>query len=104
MKRWPGYPNPAPVFYRLYHDDQGNPLFYSMEDVPGTYIDIDQATYARSPSNVQVVNGQLIERQWRRVRKLSPGDQGTCCHPLDVAVVVDQGPCIKWSIKHNETN
>jgi hypothetical protein len=104
MKRWPGYPGPAPVLYRLYHDDAGHPLFYSMEDLPGTYIEIDQETWQRQPSLVRVIDGKLVESRWRRVHKLTPGDQGTPCHPEDVAVVVTQGPSIQWSIKHNETH
>lgn len=104
MKRWPGYPNPQPLFYRLYYNEQGIPLFYSMEDLPGTYIEIDSETFARSPSNVRVVKGRLVEKQWHAAPKLQPSDRGTACHPWDVAVVVDHEPCTKWSFPSNETD
>ena len=96
---------PAPVSYRLYYDTAtGMPLFYSMEDCPGTYIEIDQATFGRSPTNVRVKNGQLIEITHNIAQKLTPGS-GTCCHPKNVAVVVDESqPHVKWSKRIYETD
>ena len=91
-------PAPAPVFYRLYHDDHGVPLFYSMEDRPGTYIDIDPATFAENRFDIRVRDGQLVTVTWRTTAKLIPGDVGTPCHPHDVTVVVnDDQPHTRWS-------
>ena len=40
-------PQPQSVFYRLYYEGE-RPLFYSMEDLPGTYIEVTPEQYARS--------------------------------------------------------
>lgn len=95
-------PAQAQPEYRLYHDDQGHPLFYSMEDLPGNYIVIDQKTFNESPSHVRVVDGEIkILGASKKQRKLSPGSTGTACNPRDVCIVVpDTKPNIKWKVRH----
>lgn len=93
------WPDPVPVTYRLYHNDQGQPLFYSMEALPGTYIEVDQATYIHGSYQVLIKNGKLILLEPRtQVSKLAPdNDHGVPCDQRDVCVVVapDQ-PHQKW--------
>lgn len=96
-------PTPQPVFYRLYHDDQGRPLCYSMEDIPGTYIEIDQHTFSRSSPWVRVRDGKLrIYEPWAPKQKLQPSDQGTACCVEDVAIVVTHGPHQRWSRRQHD--
>jgi len=95
-------PESKPVFFRLYYDELGVPVIYSMEDLPGNYIEVDAETYARAPSNVRVKNGQLIEIVINRSQKIVPGDTGTLCHPHDVAVVVTSGDNIQWKKRRYE--
>jgi len=86
--------------YRLYYDDQGYPLFYSMEDLPGKYIDIDHTTYTNPPTHARVIDNQLVITYRPSVVKLRPDEIGTPCHPSDVSVVVSEHePNIKWSLR-----
>lgn len=98
-------PEVKSVFYRLYYNEHGEPLFYTMEDLPGNYIEIDQETFTQSPSNVRVVNGLLKRITTSAIRKLVPADNGTCCDPRDICVVVNaEQTHQKWSIKRYEPN
>ena len=98
-------PEAKPVFYRLYYDAAGVPLFYSMEDCPGTFIEIDQETFARGTTNVRVRDGKLVEITWATTTKLIPGNSGSPCHPDNVAVIVAEDQShTRWSKKTYETH
>jgi hypothetical protein len=96
---------PAPVEYRVYHNEEGVPLFYTMEQLPGNYITVDRETYLQAPTHARVMDGMLKVTRVQQIQKLTPGDTGTACDPRDVCVVVDPAhPHVKWNIKHNETD
>jgi hypothetical protein len=97
-------PKTHPVFFRLYYDESGAPITYTMEDLPGNYIEIDAATFALGPLNVRVRNGKLVEIVTLRSQKLVPGAQGTACHPQDVAVIVTTAPATHWNKQLYESN
>ena len=90
-------PEPLPIIYRLYYDDQGVPLFYSQEDLPGNYLELTQEQYAQGKSNIRVRHGRIVELTWTTSYKLVPGETGTPCDPRDVAVVTTQEPATHWS-------
>jgi hypothetical protein len=78
------------TFYRLYHDEQGFPLFFSQEDLPGNYIDIDQTTYNTPHTHIRVIDGKLVTLDTSSaITKLTPTEYGVPCHPQDVSIVVD---------------
>lgn len=98
-------PPPPSISFRLYYDDAGMPICYTMEDRPGAYVEVDADTYARAPFNVRVVGGQLqYVKPKITTHKLSPNAcVGMSCDPRDVCVVVaEHRPHIKWNMETNE--
>ena len=101
------WPDPVPTSYRLYYNNDGSPKYYTMEDLPGKYIEVDRETYVSHLWNVRVVDDKLhVIPPAVIVNKLKPGTiSGVCCHPQDVCVVVAQDqPHIKWTRITNETH
>lgn len=84
-------PQPKPVFYRLYYRSDGSPLHYTMEDLPGDYIEIDRETYVLGSPWVRVIGGKLKRINRISTDKLVPSDQGTSCHAYSVAIVDPTG-------------
>ena len=97
-------PEPTPIFYRLYYNNTGAPIIYSMEDLPGNYIEVDQLTYILTPFNVNVSDGKLVYiKPVITVKKLQPGIDGTACDPRDVCIIVNTDqPHVKWTTVNNE--
>jgi hypothetical protein len=94
-------PVPVPQKCRLYHDDQGKVLFYTMEDLPGNWIEVDAVTYAQAKHDVRVVNGNIVQMPRQQlIHKLRPSDRGICCDPRDICLIVHEDqPHIRWSIE-----
>jgi hypothetical protein len=101
------WPEPVPVTYRLYYNNDGTPKCYTMELLSGKYIELDRETYVLSPWNVRVIDEKLhIIPPVVTVKKLQPSNtNGTSCHPQDICVVVasDQNHK-KWKLTVNETH
>jgi hypothetical protein len=99
------WPEPKPISYRLYYLDDGSPQCYTMDDLPGKYIEIDQEAFAIRSWNVRVIDQKLVVIPPPVItKKLIPSDRGTPCHLQDVCVVVyEHEPNTKWTLTTNET-
>lgn len=100
------WPDPAPVFYRAYYNDEGIVTLYTMEDLPGNYVEIDLDTFRRSFPTARVTNGKVVDITPTTIfSKLKPADTGTACDPRDICIVVsEEQPHIKWKLTHNATD
>ena len=97
-------PEYKPLLFRLYYNDQGYPIAYSHEDLPGQYIDIDPETFRIQPKGARVIDGQLMIFDInKQTRKLVPGAEGTGCDSRDVCVILKNKPNTKWSLRTYES-
>jgi hypothetical protein len=100
------WPDAMPPKHKLYYNPDGTPRCYSMEDLPGDYIEVDAETYAVSSFWVRVVNQKLVPIIPKiSVQKLRPSHSGMACDPRDVCVPVpEHEPHVKWSWTTNDTD
>ena len=101
------WPEPRPISYRLYYNDDGSPQCYTMDDLPGKYIEVDRETYVNHTWNVRVEDEKLrIVPITKTVNKLRPSfKDGVACHPGDVCVVTNPNQHhIKWNMTTYEVN
>jgi hypothetical protein len=87
--------------FRLYYDNTGNVLYYSMEDLPGTFLVIDRITFDQQRFDIRVKDGKIVKLNHPASWKLAPADAGTACHPQDITIVVDNNAENKqhWEVK-----
>ena len=98
------WPETQPAQYRLYYHADGSPDVYTMEDLPGAWIEVSHQIYIASPWNVRVIDGELkIIPMVKTYHKLRPGDHGVACDPRDVCVIVSESsPKTCWSLQSYE--
>lgn len=48
------------TLYRLYYNEEGLPLFFSQEDIPGAYITVSRTEYFNPPKHFKVVNSKIV--------------------------------------------
>jgi len=79
--------------YRLYYHDDGSPLHYSMEDLPGKFIYVDQNVYQSSRYDVKVIAGILKSLNelniFKYVKVNSESDTTVRTDPTDITLIVD---------------
>ena len=100
-------PEPKPVSFRLYHDKNGNPLYYSMEEFPDNYIEVDPQAFIEARMDVRVIAGKLVKIAPKiTVKKLKPTNHnGISCHTNDICVIVAKDYLhTKWKLTENEIN
>jgi hypothetical protein len=87
--------------FRLYYDDAGNVTYYSMEDLPGTFLVIDRLTFDQQRFDIKVKDGKIVKLNHPASWKLAPAAEGTACHPSDVSIVVAPDAIHKqyWEVK-----
>ena len=90
---------------RLYYDEKtGEPLFYSGENVPGTYLVVDKQTFDESRYDIYVKDGNIERIKHEPLGKLVPGNDGTATHPSDITIVSKTEYSTYWKTKTYEFN
>lgn len=75
------------IEYRLYYDTNGEPLYYTCEDLPGNYVVVSTEVYAQGRYDCKIIAGQIRYPAQIKYAKLVPGTKGTACYIKDVSII-----------------
>ena len=87
------------VEYRLYYDDNGQPLFYSTEELDGKYIVVSQTEHTQGRYDITIHNNKVVYPTEYIYQKLVHNEEGTECDINDVSII---GNGQKWSLTKYE--
>jgi hypothetical protein len=80
--------------YRLYYNSDGTPKYYSMEELEGTFIYVDQQTFQNCRYDIVVIKGVIKSLSENTISRYNQVDQETPTtvrtDPTDILLVVDQ--------------
>ena len=92
--------------FRLYYDKNGKPLYYTCEQLEGTYIVVNAQTYAEGRYDVRVIDGKIANTsEFVYTQKLIPSSTGYTCAKENVNIVASKeyvGETITWDVKNYE--
>lgn len=99
-------PVPKIQQHRLYYDEKGQPLFYTMEDLSGDWIEVTALDYVLARHDIKIKDGKIIELpKTFHINKLRPAPEGIACHPQDICIVVGMDhPYQTWGLDQHEQN
>ena len=92
----------VPLEFRIYHDEHGDIVCYSMEDLAGHYIVTDQHTFNQFRMDLKVRDGKLIKITHSASWHLVHCDSAEyACHARDVTVLVphDHADKTHWKVE-----
>lgn len=97
---------PVKPEFRLYYDEMGKVLFYSMENISGNYIVVDKQIFAEARYDWKVIDGKLTKYvPGITISKLKPDEsQGMSCAKEDISIIVDENynNIQKWKLTSYE--
>jgi len=91
--------------YRLYYNEKtGEPVFYTTQDEPGTYLVVDKQIYEESRYDICVKNGKIKRINYESLGKLVPSGNGVATHYTDITIVSKTNQSVYWKTKTYESN
>jgi hypothetical protein len=90
---------PNKTQYRLYYDQNGLPLKYSVDEEPGNYIEVTAFEYLKASFKLKVKDEVIVYLKEPAVPKLVISTHGTATHLDDITVLSDSVVNNKWSLK-----